>query len=297
MFNGEIGTLTEGQIDIKTINVATIQTLMSFLKRKDSFIINFLANVGTFIIDESHVAASKSYVMLSKYLINADIRLGLSGTYKREDGDEMQIEACVGYNEYKVHAQELIDKGHIMKPSIYFYEYKKDSDSGPSGNYNSYYDFNITFSSIRNSLIIRIVEMFKNKNILIIVNKIAHGESLQKSLSNSVFIHGSVNHEKREEWLAKMKSGKNMIIIGTASIVSKGVDIPNLDVMINATGNLSAITSIQSLGRVLRKSEGKDKAIYIDFIDKGEYLKEHSEHRLKILKEQGHDIKIMKAKC
>jgi superfamily II DNA or RNA helicase len=227
---------------------------------------------------------------VSRQAVNADIRLGMSASYEREDGNQMQIEACVGSPVFKIEAGDLIEKGFIMKPIIYFFRYEDNNEY--KGKYSDVYDKKIVNNVERNKLICGLSNKF-GKNVLIIVNKIEHGNYFKSQMPDSVFIHGTVEQEEREKWLADMKKGGGKTIIGTASIIGKGLDIPNLDVMINTTGNLSAITTIQSLGRVLRKYDGKNNAYYVDFIDDNKYFKKHTERRMEVLKQQGHTVKVM----
>lgn len=291
MLGRDIGSITEGKMDLQVVTVATIQTLTTLLKNKNTQLLKFLSEVKTFIIDESHTAASKSYIKLSNKIPNATMRIGLSASYTREDGDEMMIESCVGRPEFKIEAAELTNLGHIMKPKIYFIKYVDDFQKHEI--YHEAYDAKITNNKTRNELILKILNRFKGHNILIIISKIEHGRWLESQIGGSVFIHGTVNHEVREKWLAEMKNSRGKIIIGTSSIVSKGLDVPNLDVMLNATGNLSSITTIQSLGRVLRNHENKKHAYYIDFKDLGTFFKEHTDKRIETLQQQGYEVKII----
>jgi len=79
-------------------------------------------------------------------------------------------------------------------------------------------------------------------------------------------------------------------MVATLSIASEGLNIPDLDVIINASGNAGDVKSIQVLGRVLRKIEGKKEALYIDFLDAGKYTKQHSRKRYKIFEKEGYQL-------
>lgn len=289
----EVGTFTEGKIDLKKINVASIQTINSLIDKKDKNLIKILANIKTLIIDEGHTTAASSFIKLSNLVLNAVYRVGMSGTFNRDDGNSMMIESVVGYNEFKINAKELIDKGFIMEPKIVFIKLNCEALAGE--NYSDYYDKNIIYNNKRNDIITKIVNS-TNKNVLILISKIRHGELLQERIPESVFIQGNVDGKIRDEWIEDMKRGDRRVIIGTMSIIGKGLNIPNLDWLINATGNLSSIVTIQSLGRILRKSPDKEAPVYIDFIDNGKYLYDHSMERMNILKKQGHEVKIMNEK-
>ncbi len=305
-FQEEIGSITEGEINLKKINVSTIQTINKILDRKENkklaesnlHLRKILANIKTLITDEGHTVAAKSFIKMSKYVLNADIRLGLSGTYERPDGDSMMIESVVGRPIFQISADSLIKQNYIMKPKIWFFKLTNSLTMNlPMGSkYHDYYNTYIIENKRRNQHIINMVNKLSDKKILIIISKIRHGELLNSQLKDSVFIHGKVDSETREEWLDEIRNDNRKIIIGTDSIVGKGLDIPVLDVLINATGNLSSIITIQSLGRILRKAKDKEPPIYIDFYDEGKYLKEHAEERIRVLRQQKHEVNIFKQK-
>jgi hypothetical protein len=62
--------------------------------------------------------------------------------------------------------------------------------------------------------------------------------------------------------------------------------------IINAGGDGNGVASIQGLGRVLRKFEGKERGVFIDFMDCGRFSKKWSRKRLEGLKQQGHRIEV-----
>ena len=69
-----------------------------------------------------------------------------------------------------------------------------------------------------------------------------------------------------------------------------------MNTLINASGNAGEVATVQMIGRELRKSPGKDKAYYLDFIDNGTYLKAHSLARIKALKNEDYTVKIVSLK-
>ena len=63
---------------------------------------------------------------------------------------------------------------------------------------------------------------------------------------------------------------------------NKYVDVPNLDVLILAGGGKSSTRAFQRIGRVLRLSPGKQKAIVFDFEDATPMLLRHAKVRKKL---------------
>ena len=63
--------------------------------------------------------------------------------------------------------------------------------------------------------------------------------------------------------------------------------------LINAAGGQADHQIIQRMGRGLRTAKDKEILKYYDFIFKiNKYLQQHSEKRIKILKKEGHEVKI-----
>ena len=89
---------------------------------------------------------------------------------------------------------------------------------------------------------------------------------------------------------AGFKACKSGILIMTQSIAAEGLDIPDLDIIINAAANKGDVKSIQVLGRVLRIFGGKSEAKYIDFVDAGYHTSGHSLQRMEAFRKQGHTV-------
>ena len=79
-----------------------------------------------------------------------------------------------------------------------------------------------------------------------------------------------------------MRNHEIEIIIGTA-LADEGLDIPSLDSVILAGAGKSKSRALQRIGRTMRPHGDKEKAIVIDFYDRGlKYLAKHSRARIKI---------------
>jgi superfamily II DNA or RNA helicase len=80
-------------------------------------------------------------------------------------------------------------------------------------------------------------------------------------------------------------------------IFSQGIDIPALDIIINACANRTKIGVLQSIGRVMRKSRNKEYGTYYDFYDVGsDYFLQATKDRINILRKFGHEIEYLKLK-
>ena len=270
------------------IILATIQTLSQNLKTFASKLAQF--NVA--IYDECHQSASKSYENLSKFLINTKYRLGFSATCRRNDLEDNIIFAHTGEIQYKKPAKELIEEGVLVNPEVNFHKYP--APNMLSDSWQNEYVNGIVLNEPRNKLIQKIcLEDFKDKQIMILVKDIKNGHAQNlKDLTSGELIYGQTEDDIRFDLLEDFKNKKFRILVGSIAIFNKGINIKVLDVLINAAGNAGEVTTIQSIGRALRKSPGKDKAYYVDFFDKGEYLYKHSISRMNALKNEGYEVLI-----
>jgi superfamily II DNA or RNA helicase len=298
----KVGIIGNSKLEIEDVNVATIQTLI----KKKNKLAKYLSEIRFVIFDECHKTASMSYLKISKYLTNTEYRIGFSATNFRDDGNDMAITAVTGYKIFELSSNELIKQGFLVKPKIIFLkDYMTENEDNDCHNecktglinetekYSDHYNSYIVHNNKRNMLIKKIVDDNPNKKILIIVKLVEHGMILS-NLLNCDYLHGGVRKDKRKKMMNEFKTDHDLLI-GTISIFSEGIDIPNLDIIINASANKGDVRTIQSLGRVLRKINGKKDAIYYDFIDYGIFFKYASFRRKKILINQGHDIEIIKS--
>ena len=300
----EVGTIGGGEEDnIKDVTVATIQTLN---KNKDKYK-QYLSSVRFVIFDETHKVAANSYVKISRYLIGTEYRMGLSGTAYRDDGNDMMIFAVTGDIIHNLGTRILIERGWLVKPQITFIkdylpqeEMNIIEDQCKTGLinetavYSIYYDKFITNGVKRNLTIFDIVHKYKDKKILILTKLIEHGQILQAHIPDSQHLYGATSKEDREEMFKNFVSGKCNVLISTISIFSEGIDIPSLDIVLNASANRGDVKTIQVLGRVLRKLEGKKGAMYIDFWDETKFFRTASNSRKRALQREGHDVDILK---
>lgn len=103
-------------------------------------------------------------------------------------------------------------------------------------------------------------EQFSN-----VINEYNSNESVSSEFKSdlNVEIHhvdGSFNAEKRNEelrWLEEKTNPNNCRILSNAKCLSEGVDVPALDAVLFLHPRKSQIDVVQSVGRVMRKSEGK----------------------------------------
>jgi len=272
----------------KPITLATIQTLAKHLKKFASQLSRF----NCVIFDEVHIVAAKSFEKLSKQLINTKYRFGFSATAKRDDGNDSLIFAHSGQKVFIKRANSLIEENVLVAPTCIFYKYGENIS--PSLDWQNEYNISIVENETRNAAIESLAKKYVSEGlqVMILTKLVEHGKALAERLPGSKFIFGKTKDTVREEQLLDFKANELNIIVGNIKIFNKGLNIKNLDVLINATGNAGDVLTVQSIGRALRKNPGKEKALYIDFLDKGHYCKKHSLSRIDALKNEDYYVQI-----
>ena len=268
---------------------------------------NFIAN-GV-VISNCHHIPSNTVSEVSRYCKDAYYRIGVSATPWRDAGDDLLIEATLAKRklENSINASKLIELGYLVPCTIYFVPMKKQFQNK---NYHKLYDQAIVNNEERNRAIIKIASQMKktkDRITLILIQRIEHGEKLLDMLSkefpinanmitvqddrngkmvsirvkNIEFLSGQDDALRRKAVLQAVKEKKIDILIGS-TIADEGLDLPVLDCLILAGGGKSSTRAFQRIGRVLRLSEGKDRAIVFDFEDATPTLHRHFKIRKKL---------------
>ncbi|KKL96859.1 hypothetical protein LCGC14_1840260, partial [marine sediment metagenome] len=289
----EVGMVGGGHKEIKDITVMTIQTAVKALGgvwvkydeediAKDETDINdirqeikdLIKTTKLMIGDECQYWAAETCQIISDNSISAQYRYAFSATPWRDKGDDILIDGCFGKCISNISASFLIQRGYLVKPTIYLITIK-----------NMLGIKAIVENELRNKWIsdmaISLAE--QGKNILILCKQIKHGKILENLIPGSTFIHGSHSGKKREEHLIKMRSGEKRLTISSV-IFDEGINCCPLDTLILAGGGKSPTRALQRIGRVLRPFPGKEEATVLDFMDHCKYMLGQSRKRLKIYK-------------
>ena len=133
-----------------------------------------------------------------------------------------------------------------------------------------------------------------------------HGQPLYELINSSAsderkifFVHGGVDAEEREQVRAITEKEDNAIIVASYGTFSTGINIKNLHNVIFASPSKSRVRNLQSIGRVLRTSESKTKAILYDIADdttyksKKNYTLNHLVERIRIYNEEKFNYEII----
>lgn len=139
----------------------------------------------------------------------------------------------------------------------------------------------------RNDLIMKVAEQLKG-NVLIIVDKLVHGNELlkYKTKKKLFFINGKMKVPERKAIQDRMETEDDIIAIAMAQIFSVGISVNNLPYVIFTAIGKSNIRVSQSIGRSMRKHARKKKSYIFDVADNSEYSLDHLKKRLKLYKDE-----------
>ncbi len=246
----------------------------------------------TILVDEMHMAQAVSYLNIFKKAYNTKKRIGVSGTMPKDLIESLKLEGIFNQSIRVVSARELQDMGlateSIVQPIYLDYddEDKKDlrhrntDRELPKSEKGYFYEMKFIKSHKERlkTLAKFILTLSKRQdgNTIILFKNVDYGDLLYKVLSkyhkNTFLIKGDIKATKREEIRQNMSKYKDAILLGTDKIVSTGINIPSLKYMVIAQNFKSEIKLIQSLGRLMRLHEGKDKSILFDIVDDLTYI-------------------------
>ena len=260
--DARVGTIQASTIDIdnKDIVLCMLQSISMKEYSKHQF-----DSFGFTIVDECHHISSEVFSRALPKLTST-YTLGLSATPKRQDGMTKVFLWFLGPMLYKGEASKSksIDI-RVIEYNSFDKEYcKEEVIAGGQLCYPRMIN-NITNYERRTLLIIELIRRLinGNKKILILSDrrnhlKRIHELIIQYNIGTVGFYIGGMKQKELDI------SEKKQIILGTYSMSSEGMDIPDLDALILASPKSNII---QSVGRILRK-EHILKPIVYDIVDK-----------------------------
>jgi superfamily II DNA or RNA helicase len=276
-----------------------ITTWQSIYNLPRSFFENFDVVIG----DEAHQFKSKSLVGIMTKMDNTKYRFGFTGTLDGSQTHKWVLEGLFGPSYKVTQTKELIEKGYLSKLQIKVLLLKHNEHQ--FNEYEEEIQYLITHDK-RNKFIKNLSLDLKG-NTLILFNRVeTHGQPLYEMINSSAakdrkifFVYGGVNAEEREKVREITEKENDSIIVASYGTFSTGINIKNLHNIVFASPSKSRIRNLQSIGRVLRKGENKNKAVLYDIADdityksKKNYTLNHLIERIKIYNEEKFNYEII----
>ncbi len=247
-----------------------VSTRQSFIKWDFNIVADLFDIV---LLDECHELTEKKtqYAeILSKLL--APIRIGLTATFPSKIESQIVIEAYLGEVVGEFTEEEAREKDIIADTKVIIRKTSFDSDVADLSAYKRVYNLGVVNNQSYNLQIIKEAKYWveQDKSVLIFIIETDQGRLLQKfAKENNIeceFVYGDTKSDIREKVKADLKTKKLKCVI-CSTIWVQGINIPSLDVIINAAGGKSERIIRQLRGRGVRTCEGKDRLIYVDFFN------------------------------
>ncbi len=222
------------------------------------------------IIDESHRAGADTYQKILKYY-QPEFLLGMTATPERTD--EHNICADFDYNiAYEIRLQEAMAE-EMLCPFHYFGISEITVDGKVIDDTT---DFKYLTSDIRTINIIEQIKRYGHDGNkvkgLVFCSRNEEAAVLSEKFNQhgykTVALSGSDSSERREAMIRRLESdGADALdYIFSVDLFNEGLDVPSLNQIVMLRPTQSAIIFVQQLGRGLRKAEGKEFVVILDFI-------------------------------
>jgi len=290
------GRLYDKYLEPNVFTCATVQSLHKIEK--------LLPHIKCLIVDEIHDMMSKTPKAFYNKLKNCSVRVAVSATWEKFGGrDKSQRYSVKGYFGRVLETDSEVAENGVVKTALL---QKRGTLSGsnctfypirePELPHDVYLDA-VTNGIANNFHFHEVVSKLAKKctgRTLILVERIDHGDILQKIMPNALWVAGKDDLETRKEVIEKLQktSDGNVVAIATQGIFNAGINV-KIHNLINAAGGQAEHIIIQRMGRGLRTAGDKDVLNYYDFVfEINDYLLKHSNKRIKILKKEGHEIKV-----
>jgi superfamily II DNA or RNA helicase len=285
----------------------TISTWQSLFKMPPEFFEQFDYILG----DEAHLFKAQSLTTILTSCKNTKYRIGMTGTLDGTKTHKLVLEGLFGAVKQVTTTREMIDSGKAsafdIKCLILQHSVEKSREIKDKKSYQEEIQYLIA-SEARNKFI-KNLAVSLGKNTLVLYQMVdKHGKILYDMIKNTekigerkvFFVHGSVEVEDREEIRRIMEIENDAIVVASYGTFSTGINIRNLHNIIFASPSKSRVRNLQSIGRGLRQSEGKEMATLYDIADDMRvknymnYTLKHFVERTKIYNDEQFPFKIYK---
>ena len=280
-----------------------ISTWQSIHKLQQSWFLDY----GMVIGDEAHNFKAKSLTSILEKCVNAEYRVGTTGTLDGTQTHQLVLEGLFGPVHKVITTKQLMDSNDLSQLEIdilllkYRDEYCKEI---ASKKYQEELDFIVRYQP-RNNFISNLALDQKGNTLILFQYVEKHGKPLHTMLAEKMpkdrklfYVSGETEVDTREKIRAITEQENDAIIVASIGTFSTGINIRRLHNIIFASPSKSQIRVLQSIGRGLRKSnDGKDTKIYdiaddLHWKSKKNYTLQHAAERIKIYSRERFAYKV-----
>ena len=291
------------KVSDKPLIISTWQSLYQMPKE-------YFEQFDYIIGDEAHLFKSQSLTKILTSSNKTKYRIGLTGTLDGSKTHKLVLEGLFGQVKKVITTKELMDNKMVSGFEIKCLVLKHPEAICKAMKEYTYQEElgYLIMNEERNKFIKNLAVSLKENTLILYQMVEKHGQLLYnmiletENLGNRkvFFVHGGTSTEDRETLRAIVEKENDAIIVASYGTFSTGINIRNLHNIIFASPSKSRVRNLQSIGRGLRNSEGKDKATLYDIADDLTYRKHinftlrHFVERVKIYKGEQFSFKVYK---
>ena len=283
-----------------------ISTWQSIFELPKAWFKDFRMIIG----DEAHLFKANSLLKVMSKLVNCPIRIGMTGTLDGTKTHKLVLEGLFGTSFEVENTANLIKDGHLSKFRVRatILEHSaavKAAHAKSRPTYAEELRFLIRHGP-RNQFISDLALALKG-NTIVLFAIIEHGKELHRIIQSKAvagrkvfLIYGATDAEARDQVRHIVEKESDAIIIASYGTFSTGVNIKNLTNYIPASPAKGRIRVLQSIGRILRKLEGKEMSTMYDIGDditwksRTNHTFSHLKERLLIYGKEDFEVKIFR---
>jgi superfamily II DNA or RNA helicase len=276
----------------------TISTWQSFAKAPKEVLQGFDVVVG----DEAHLFKANVLKGILEKMKTTAIRIGTTGTLDGSEVHRLQLEGLFGPVKKVITTKELMDSGTIanLKIECVILRHTKMKKM----TYQDEMDYLVS-NQQRNLFITNLVGSLRGNTLVLFQYIEKHGQPLWELFNPMVsrmngtlhYVHGGTDTEDREmvREIVDNPKKKNNVILASYGTFSTGVNIKKIDNVVFASPSKSRIRNLQSIGRGLRKADGKTEMRLFDISDDlqcNNHTLNHLKERINIYNEENFTYEI-----
>lgn len=283
------GYLGDSHCDLGSrILIAMRQSAVKFLDSPD------VKEQTMVIVDEAHHISkfNGEYAEILSHVLSP-LRFGLTATLPTSDESKLAVESFLGPLVGRITINEAKEEGMSSDIKIKILKVFKNQKVKEQKRYPDVYRMGVIENDEKNLMLMERAKQHVDKgdSVLIIVKEIEHGDTLLSTARSlgleARFVHGATNGEFRVK-LKDALNDKRIKCVISSVVWKEGINIPELNVIINAAGGKSEIATLQTIGRGLRKTETKESILVYDVFDPSHYhLINHFGERVSLYSEMG----------
>ena len=271
----------------------TITTWQSFSKAPKNVLESFDVVFG----DEAHLFKANVLKGILEKMKKTAIRFGTTGTLDGSECHRLQLEGMFGPVKKVITTKELIDEGTIANLNIDCVILRHTKQKKMT--YQEEMDYLVS-NDARNEFICNLVYSLKGNTLVLFQYVEKHGvvlhDKMFKRLGDKLhYVYGGTATEDREAVREIVEKNKEDTILASYGTFSTGVNIKRIDNIVFASPSKSRIRNLQSIGRGLRKTDGKDSMRLFDIADDlqcDNYTLNHLKDRINIYNEENFSYEI-----